>query len=186
MQVFCVYKEFEAFLYSLLCMIFSLVEQSHASVCAWVPTEKHEYSIIVALIITTNLLFVCYSFNSWFSADIMCEISKATASTYSLCRLGESCVANYILCRGVGGAISQLFLHLQYRIILGDHVLSLLPTKSYHSFQSELSSTSCLIVLFFRVLCNGPVREYHGLTMNMLHDIVGGMYIPPTMSCLHN
>lgn len=67
-----------------------------------------------------------------------------------------------------GEGISHLFLHLQYRIILSDHVLSLLPIKSYHSFQSESSSTSGLTVLFFRVLCNGPVREYHGLTMNML------------------
>jgi hypothetical protein len=110
MQVFCVYKEFEAFLYSLLCMILSLVEQSHVSVCTWVPTENREYSNIVALIITTNLLFVCYSFNSWFSADIMCEISKATTSTYSLCRLGESCVTNYIPRRGVGGSHLTLIL----------------------------------------------------------------------------
>jgi hypothetical protein len=66
------------------------------------------------------------------------------------------------------GAISHSFLHLKYRIIRSDHVLSLLPIKFYHSFQSELSSTSGLIVLFFRVLCNGPVREYHGLVMNIL------------------
>ena len=79
-----------------------LVGHSHASVCAWVPTENCEYSIIV-LIITTNLLFVCYSFNSRFSVDIICDISQATASTYSLCRLGQSCVANYILGRDMWG-----------------------------------------------------------------------------------
>ena len=62
---------------------------SHASVCARVPTENSEYSIIVVLIITTNLLFVSYSFNSWFSADIICQISQAIASTYSLFRLSE-------------------------------------------------------------------------------------------------
>jgi hypothetical protein len=59
-----------------------LAEHSHASVCAWVPTENREYSIIVVLIITTNLLFVCHLFKFWFSADLICETSQATASTY--------------------------------------------------------------------------------------------------------
>jgi len=65
-----------------------LVGHSHVSVCAWVQTENREYSIIVVLIITNNSLFDCYSFNSWFSADVICEISQATASIYSLCRMG--------------------------------------------------------------------------------------------------
>ena len=155
-----------------------LAEHSHASVCAWVPTENREYSIIVVLIITTNLLFVCHLFKFWFSADFICETSQATASTYWVSHL--LLITYYVGVWG-GGAISHFFLHLHYRIILSDHILQLLPIKSYHSFQSELSSTSGLTVLFFKVLCNGPVREYHGLTINMLQTDC-----PPTMSCLHN
>jgi hypothetical protein len=151
-----------------------LVEHCHASVCvihAWVPTKNSEYSIIVVLIqITTKLLFVCYSFNSWFSADIISEPSPASTSMYSWFRLGEFCVLliAYDIGRlGGGGGIAN-FLHLQHRISVRDLVLWILPIKSYHSLQSDLSSTSCLIVLFFWVLCAGPAREYHELTMNML------------------
>jgi hypothetical protein len=121
---------------------------------------------LVVLIITTNLLFVCHLFNFWFSSDFICETSQATASTYSLCRLGESCVANYVLCRGVGGP-SHTYSCI-YTTGLSSVIMFFNFCASYHSFQSELSSTSGLTVLFFKVLCSGPVREYNGLTINML------------------
>jgi len=130
--------------------------------------QNREYFIVVVLIITTNLLFVCYSLNSWFSGDIICEISQATASTYSLC----SWVSDVLLITYYVGVWEGCHLTLILEFTEQDYLqwsCSFTSAhKSYHSFQSELSSTSGLIVLFFRVLCNGPVREYHGLTMNML------------------
>lgn len=78
------------------------VEHCHASVCVlWV----FDYCCFDSYY---NKFVVCYSVNSWFSTDIICEISQTSTSTYSLFRLGESCVAHCILCKEVGGHIELI------------------------------------------------------------------------------
>lgn len=166
---YCVFIKSLKLSYIPCCVWYSgLVGHSHASVCAWVPTENREYSTVVVLIITTNLLFVVHLILGSQLTLFVRPPKPLLPHIPCVAWVSHVLLITYYIGVWEGGAISHLFLHLQYRINLSDHVLSLLPIKSYHSFQSELSSTSGLIVLFFRVLCNGPVREYHGLTMNML------------------
>jgi hypothetical protein len=104
-----------------------LAGHSLAFVCARKHAEKRWAFNYCCFDYYNKFFVVCYSFNSWFSADIICEISHANASTYSLFRMGESCVAYYITCTDVGG-----------------------PSHTYScNYSTELSSASAHIILLF-------------------------------------
>jgi len=179
MQVLCLKLS-----YIPCCVWYSgLVGHSPASVCAWVPTENCEYSIIIVLIITTNLLFVCYSFNSWFSADIICEISQATASTCSLCRLGKSCVANHILCRGMVG---RRHLTLILAFTVQDYPQWSCSFTSAHKILPFISIWVIIHIRFNSALLQG-FMQWTCKRISWINNehATDWLYIPPTMSCLH-
>lgn len=161
----------------------SLVGHSHASVCAWVQTENREYSIVVVLIITTNLLFVCYSLNSWFSADIICEISQATASTYSLC----SWVSHVLLITYYVGVWDGGHLTLILAFKVQDYPQWSCSFTSAHKILPFISVWAVIHIRFNSTLLQGFMQwTCKRISWISNEHTTDWLYIPSTISCLHN